>query len=544
MELAQFFSKYKIKTVLTNYPVELLLSVVFFVVGELTFGNRFEAESYFAQLNSALFFFPIVFAVSFTLNVLSRKHEKLRLIYFASILLLIPLAVINVEPYIDSPGYGFGLLLSVLLLFICYCEKDNVAFSHRACSTLVNLIIGLCLAGLVFIAITVIILSIQYIFSVWKEFDIFRIGYISMFLIFPYTFCYFEKDTNTSGSNASMFSNVLVNYILSPAIVIYTAILYLYFIQIAVSWELPKGGITEMIMAFYIVAMLGKMFQHEVVRHPFNWFFKHFSLISIVPIIMFWVSLLFRIEQYSWTQPRVYLALAGLIMTISSVIFMSKRVGRYQYISIIAAGFIIIFTYIPGISARSIGIASQENRLEKLIETLKISDTNTGKLLPDFAEKVNKSQFEEVQSVYRYLVSETEKTEVEQKFGKYEQQKAESDAMGKLYSYDVPASVGMTGYPYYSTRSVLKYKSDDLKYIKEGNEIIIYNHNKIIIKAVLPSIAKIKQSVVKNDTPEYTSLFTFQNDSVKIVYSSIYYHSSDSVVDIGTISLFTKHPLK
>ena len=44
---------------------------------------------------------------------------------------------------------------------------------------------------------------------------------------------------------------------------------------------------------------------------------------------------------------------------------------------------IILFTYIPGISAKSIGLSCQKQRLTRLISDLKLSDAKTGKLSDD-----------------------------------------------------------------------------------------------------------------------------------------------------------------
>ena len=69
----------------------------------------------------------------------------------------------------------------------------------------------------------------------------------------------------------------VLDFILSPSIIIYTVILYIYFIQIACQWELPKGGVAYMVMAFVIVSLLGILLQNLLQKHYYNWFYQYFT---------------------------------------------------------------------------------------------------------------------------------------------------------------------------------------------------------------------------------------------------------------------------
>ncbi|MBQ1773201.1 MAG: hypothetical protein IIZ97_03010, partial [Prevotella sp.] len=81
----------------------------------------------------------------------------------------------------------------------------------------------------------------------------------------------------------------------------------------------------------------------------------------------------------------------------------------YQLMTTLAMLAIIIFTYIPGISAKSIGIACQQSRMEKLIDRLQMKDPATGKFFKVFdVEKIRKdsllcAEYSEAVDVIEYV---------------------------------------------------------------------------------------------------------------------------------------------
>ena len=48
----------------------------------------------------------------------------------------------------------------------------------------------------------------------------------------------------------------MIQFILIPLVGLYLLILYVYGLQILFTWELPKGGLTYLILSFSIAGML------------------------------------------------------------------------------------------------------------------------------------------------------------------------------------------------------------------------------------------------------------------------------------------------
>ena len=202
------------------------------------------------------------------------------------------------------------------------------------------------------------------------------------------------------------------------ALVVYTAVLYAYLLKIGVTWELPKGGITAMISAFYIVAFLGLMINKVLPNRFYNWFYRFFGYISLPLLVLFWVSLTYRIGEYSFTESRVYMALAGVTMVMGTVVLIVARKNRFAIILSIAAVLIAVFTYIPGITALSIGIDCQRERMLALAREIGIYDEDTQKILginqlPD----EDNEKYREMYESYRYLANEYSWNTMEKMYG-------------------------------------------------------------------------------------------------------------------------------
>ena len=112
-------------------------------------------------------------------------------------------------------------------------------------------------------------------------------------------------------SKSKLF-DVLLNYVLSPALLIYAVILYLYFIKIAVLWSLPKGAVASIVVSFTAAAFILKGCQVFLTRRYYDWFYDHASLAVFPALVMFWIGTLYLFEtfgryvQYFWPSSPGY----------------------------------------------------------------------------------------------------------------------------------------------------------------------------------------------------------------------------------------------
>lgn len=117
--------------------------------------------------------------------------------------------------------------------------------------------------------------------------------------------------------------DVLLNYVLSPALLIYAVILYLYFVKVAVLWSLPKGAVAYIVVSFISATFILKSCQPFLERRYYDWFYRYSGWAVLPALVMYWVGTFYRINQYGYTEARVYLVVVGAILTGTVLLFFS-----------------------------------------------------------------------------------------------------------------------------------------------------------------------------------------------------------------------------
>lgn len=210
---------------------------------------------------------------------------------------------------------------------------------------------------------------------------------------------------NMHGHAPRKAADMLLNWIVTPALLAYTAILYLYFLQIVVTWSLPKGGIALMVFIYMLVAAMVKGLQFVVVKPMYGWFFRRLSLFSLPPLLLFWSGCLRRIADYGLTEARVYLLLCGGLMTLYALLFLSRRTGRYLYIGTVALVVLAAAVYVPALMPERLAVRSQRARVQRLAEDLGLTDASgLIRLQPDMrADTTRLDEYRELYESMRYL---------------------------------------------------------------------------------------------------------------------------------------------
>ena len=360
-----------------RFPVEMALGLSFFAIAAWYSETRFVDNNLLEKwLNADILwlFVPLV-SLSFWLRRVNRWA------YYASFFLFIPLMALNLKPFLWTYGFGFTYVLAAILLVVGNRRMDNTSFAAHALHVVNQMFVGLLLAGVLMLAVIAIVASFLYIFGINEPRHIYEHIFQFIWFVLAPQFCCTLIWQNEYGVNEpDKALRLILNYILSPAIVIYTVILYTYFIKIALEWDLPKGGVAWLVMGFITVALVGRVAQSILSKRHFDWFYRHFTLIAIPPLIMYWIGSIYRIRLYSFTESRFYLMVAGVLMTLFVIMLYKERTRRFQTMAIIFGAAIILFTYIPGISAKSIGLRCQKQRLTEITGSLNLIDPGTGKL--------------------------------------------------------------------------------------------------------------------------------------------------------------------
>ena len=175
-----------------------------------------------------------------------------------------------------------------------------------------------------------------------------------------------EKDENLKDYNLPKIVEVLICYILIPLILIYTAILYLYFVKIIFTLKMPKGIVSHLVLWYTTFSLFIIIMATPITyKNKFAKFYKkYFPLISIPLILLALFSINERIFQYGVTENR-YLVVILILWLLFNMIFIIKADVKWVLISFIFAVLVAIFS---PFNLVNVSINSQNKRLERILK--------------------------------------------------------------------------------------------------------------------------------------------------------------------------------
>ena len=503
-----------------EFPVEAAMGLAFFVIAAWHTGNAEWNEKLHQMVSGVnadilMLFVPLV-VLTFWL------HKVNRWAYVVSGFLFLPLMMLNLKPFLWTYGFGFTYVLAAILLVVGTRRMDNRSFAAHALHVVTQLFFGLVISGIITLALLAIFGSFFYIFGIEEPKNFYTyLWQFVWFVIAPQVCCtLISHDEDEVGEPARVLQ-IILNFILSPAIIIYTVILYAYFIKIALEWDLPKGGVAWMVMAFVTVAMVGRLMQYVLKQHYYDWFYRNFTWIAIPPLIMYWIGSIYRIRLYSFTESRFYLMVAGVLMTLFVLMLLWRRSRRFQLMALIFGAAIIVFTYIPGISAKSIGRRCQTSRLEQMIVQLKLTNPKTGKFVEKLdLEKIRKDsllsdQYREVCSLIEYVRKDVGRDTFEQQYGEWSW--FDSQFARNHDKDDVEETTYILTSPIYLGEFNMMVPTGDYRLREDEGVVKVMRKDSTVL--TYPIGERLRKNPKIVDNPD--SLFVCKNDSLMLVLASV-----------------------
>ena len=180
-----------------------------------------------------------------------------------------------------------------------------------------RLMIGMLLWGIIY----AVVASVDFLFGLslkegWYSYP----SVFNWLIITPLLCCTLLSDSSgfTKGEN---LLRIVVDRVLSTALVIYAVILYGYIFRILIKWELPNGGVAYIVLAFLFVALVCYLLRIQVKNRHYEWFYKFFPAIAVPPLVLLWIGTFRRIGEYGITEDRFYLlVLAAFIIPVLAAV--------------------------------------------------------------------------------------------------------------------------------------------------------------------------------------------------------------------------------
>ena len=343
---------------------------------------------------------------------LSRPYSWYR---FSWIVPLVALAIIGMtndsaEFYLTSPKFWGANFIALLVLLGFPFEKNNQGFTYRNFTNLFHLGLATAVWLLVFGLVAAILFTITTLFNVEFSYSFYSHFYTSLGIFTqPLFFLVFQQRQAKSEMTLNRIFEILVNFVLAPALMIFTVLLYAYVVQIIFEGVLPKGMLANITLP-YLLGGLGVYALRSIcAKARWETFFKFYPYLAIVPIVLLWLAIDRRISAYAWTEQRIYLVALATAITIAYAILIVPKARQYRLISGVVMVAIFAMTWI--VKPQEIAYQSQTVRFEQLLKKLNLSD-GSGKIRDDvdFVERLENmpksdlKDWDELDKVSDYLL--------------------------------------------------------------------------------------------------------------------------------------------
>ena len=406
MSISTFFEKTKaqIKNAVSAHPIAI------FLISAFAIGIWFmELEPRQGNDHLAYWVFePMLFIFVY----LSRPYSWYR---FSWIVPFVALAIIGMtndsaEFYLTSPKFWGANFIALLVLLGFPFEKNNQGFTYRNFTNLFHIGLATAVWLLVFGLVAAILFTITTLFNVEFSNSFYNHFYTSLGIFTqPLFFLVFQQRQAKSEMTLNRIFEILVNFVLAPALMIFTVLLYAYVVQIIFEGVLPKGMLANITLP-YLLGGLGVYALRSIcAKARWETFFKFYPYLAIVPIVLLWLAIDRRISAYAWTEQRIYLVALATAITIAYAILTVPKIRQYRLISAVVMVAIFSMTWV--VKPKEIAYQSQTERFEQLLTKLNLSDSS-GKIRDDvdFVERLEnmpKSELKdwtELDSVSDYLL--------------------------------------------------------------------------------------------------------------------------------------------
>ena len=396
-------TKAQIKSAVSTHPIAIFLISAFAIgIWFMELGTQKGDHLAYWVFEPMLFIFVY----------LSRPYSWYR---FSWIVPLVAITIIgmtndNADFYLASSKFWGASFIALLVLLGFPFEKNNQGFTYRNFTNLFHLGLATMVWLLVFGLVAAILFTITTLFNVEFSNSFYNHFYTSLGIFTqPLFFLVFQQRQSKSEMTLNRIFEILVNFVLAPALMIFTVLLYAYVVQIIFEGVFPKGMLANITLP-YLLGGLGVYALRSIcAKARWETFFKFYPYLAVVPIVLLWLAIDRRISAYAWTEQRIYLVALATAITIAYAILIVPKARQYRLISGVVMVAIFAMTWV--VKPQEIAYKSQTVRFEQLLKKLNLSD-GSGKIRDDidFVERLENmpksdlKDWDELDTVSDYLL--------------------------------------------------------------------------------------------------------------------------------------------
>ena len=296
--------------------------------------------------------------------------RRVRLAYAAAALIPIvgTLALVLYDPN-GTQSLVLFVVAFVLLLSDGFL-KENESFVRAALQKLLNLALA-AIVALVFLLVCVLVFNgLEYLFGFpWPPEE--KFCTICFFALSSWIFM--ANEDEPKAVNAQFLEKILY-FLLTPALALYTIILYAYIVRIALFSGLPRGGVAYIVLSYLACGFILQALFLASLHRRWEKFYRFFALLAVAPIALLWLGIAERVGEYGLTPERIYLCGLAALASVIYAMRLSKILFSYRAVAVLLSTTLIVLFFV--IDAKQITLNSQLPRFNALVSELGITSQN------------------------------------------------------------------------------------------------------------------------------------------------------------------------
>lgn len=315
-------------------------------------------------------------------------------------------------PYFDSwalPRYMALWVAAHLWVSVApYLNRGSISdFWEYNKDLFANFIVGGIYTLVLFMGISGAILAIDKLFDLHIKGETYPQMFVLLAGLFHTTYVLHRfPEQHEVPENESGYHIVLRNlckYILIPLTILYFLILYAYGFKILISWKLPHGWVSSLVLGFSVVGVLTWLLiyrlpdfdDNALVRIFHRWFWPVLAPL----LVLLLVAIGRRLSDYGVTEERYLVAHTGLWLAVCALFYIISRRDNIKFMPLSLAAFTLVAAFGPLNMFRA-SDRSQKDALQTLLtDNGRFAD---GKAQPG-AEEMSGDTARRVESVLSYF---------------------------------------------------------------------------------------------------------------------------------------------
>lgn len=279
---------------------------------------------------------------------------------------------------VSSTRYlALSIALYLTFLFVPYFLKRS-GIEMYVIKVLTRFLVTAVYSAVIFAGLAITLLTIDLLLEIQVSFTFYsNVGMVVAGIFAP---CFFLAGLPRTNQDMEIETyptvlKVLLLYIVLPIILIYTFILYVYFLKTLYTWKWPEGTVSHLVL-WYSVFSAGVIFlispllqENKFVQFFTGWFPK----LVLPGIVVMFMAMAVRINAYGVTENRYFVVALGL--WVFGVMLYYSLTKRFRNIVLPASLALVALLSVFGPwSAYPVSISSQNTRFEALVSEYNMID--------------------------------------------------------------------------------------------------------------------------------------------------------------------------